>query len=127
MTSDHFRSERDDLHELALTKLAGHGAEDARTNRLARVVDENGRGVVEFDVRTIAAAALFDRTEDDGLADRTLLDGSIGSRFLDGGGDDVAEAGVTAGRRSTQHLDAGDLLGAGVVRNLKNCSHLDHG
>src|SRR5258708_23314034 len=117
MHSDEFRGERDDLHELALTKLAGHGAEDAGADRLSRVIDQNGRVVVELDIRTVAAAALFHRANDDGLYDRPLLHGSIGSRFLDGCGYDRAAARLATSRRSPQHLDAGDLLRSGVVRN----------
>src|SRR3954451_2384880 len=115
---DDFRRERDDLHELPLAQLAGDGAEDARADRLACVVDENGRVVVEFDVRTVAAAALFHRPDDDGFDHRALFDGAVRRGFLDRGRDDVAEVRVLARRRSAQHLDAGDLLRAGVVGNL---------
>src|SRR5262245_48264361 len=46
---NHFRSEGDDLHELALAKLAGHGSEDAGSLRLLLVVDQDGRVLVEPD------------------------------------------------------------------------------
>src|SRR5258708_36574826 len=92
MHSDEFRGERDDLHELALTKLAGQGAEDAGADRLSRVIDENGRVVVELDIRTVAAAALFHRANDYRLDARPLLPGSIGSLFLPASGHAVAAA-----------------------------------
>src|SRR5512140_2686947 len=38
-SSDHFRSEGDDLHEFLLAQLAGHRPEDASAPRLPRVVD----------------------------------------------------------------------------------------
>src|SRR5258707_13743425 len=42
VTSDHFRRQRDDLHELPLAQLAGHGTEAPRPDRLPGVVDGNG-------------------------------------------------------------------------------------
>src|SRR5688572_7194207 len=123
---DDFRGQRDDLHELALTKLAGHRAEHTRAYRLARVIDQNGRVVVELDVGTVAAAGLFHGPDDDGLDHRALLDRAVRRGFLDRGGDDVAHPRVLAGRGAAQHLDAGDFLGAGVVGDLENRSHLDH-
>src|SRR3954469_1457362 len=127
VTSDDFRRERDDLHELPLAELAGHRTENARPDRLAGIVDENGRVVVELDVRPVATAALLHRANDDGLDDRTLLHGAVRRSFLHRSGDDVAEPRITAGGRSAQHLDAGDLLRTRVVRNLQNRPHLDHG
>ena len=97
------------------------------TYGLAGVIDENGGVVVEFDVRTVAAAALFHCADDDGLDHRALLDRSVRRRLFDRCRDDIAQARVLAGRRPAQHLDEGDLLRAGIVRNLKNCSHLNHG
>src|SRR5712691_3555841 len=84
---DDFRREGDDLHELPLAQLAGHGAEDAGPHRLAGVVDENGRVVVELDVGTVAAATLFHGADDDGLDHRPLLDRAVRRGFLDRGGD----------------------------------------
>src|SRR5207253_3483122 len=103
---DDFRSEGDDLHELPLAELAGNGADHAGADRLARVVDENGRVVVEFDVGTVATAGLFHRPHDDGLDDGPLLHGSVRRRFLDRRRDDVAQPGVAAGGRAAAHLDA---------------------
>src|SRR3546814_5810957 len=42
--SEHFRCERDDLHELLGTQFTGHGPEDARADRLVLVVEQH-RGV----------------------------------------------------------------------------------
>src|SRR5256885_10016761 len=71
---DDFRRERDDLHELPLAELAGHGTEDARPDRLAGILDENRRIVVDFDVRAVAATRLLDRAHNDPLADDGPLD-----------------------------------------------------
>src|SRR5687767_7411073 len=106
---DDFRRERDDLHELALTKLARHGPEDTGPDRLACVVDEDRGVVVELDVRTVAATGLFHSANDDRSHHGAFLDGAVRRGFLDGGRDDVADAGVLAGSRSAPHLDAGDL------------------
>src|ERR1051325_3579558 len=123
---DDFRGEGDDLHELPLAELAGHGAEDARAAGLALVVDENGRGVVELDVRDVAAAGLADRADGGRLHDGALLDRAVRRAFLDRGGDDVAHAGILAGRGAAAQTDAGDLLRPRVVCNLQNRSHLNH-
>src|SRR5262249_48188482 len=61
---DHFRSQRDDLHELALPKFAGHRPENARSARLLVVVDQHHGVVVEADVRTVLAPAFLDRAHD---------------------------------------------------------------
>src|SRR5947199_263677 len=84
-------------------RLALDRTEDAGPDRLAGIVDENGRVVVELDVRPVATAALLDRANDDGLDDRTFLHGAVRRSFLHRGGDDVAEPRVTAGGRSAQH------------------------
>src|SRR5438309_176838 len=44
--SDDLGCERNDLHELALAKLAGNRSEDAGPDRLVLIVDEYGRVVV---------------------------------------------------------------------------------
>src|SRR5688572_12732709 len=50
MTLDNLRSERHDLHELALAQLARNRAEDARPDRLAVRLDEHGGVLVEANV-----------------------------------------------------------------------------
>src|SRR6266576_6086975 len=44
---ENLRSERDDLHEVALAQLAGDRPEDARPAGIVRVVDDHGRVLVE--------------------------------------------------------------------------------
>src|SRR5262245_5551683 len=123
--SQHFRRERDDLHEPALAQPARHRTEDARANRLALIVDEHGRVAIEPDIAAVAATLFLDRPHDHGLDDLALLDRRLGSRFLHRGGDDVAQARV-ASDRAADGIDDRDLAGAGVVGDVKNRSHLDH-
>src|SRR5436190_12677421 len=120
--------ERDDLHELLLAELAGDGAEDARPDRLLLGVDEY-RGVrVESDVAAVAPPLLAHRADDDGLHDLPLLHrlGRVGVRLLDGAGDDVADAAVVP-RGPALQADAEELPGPGVVCDLEDRPHLDHG
>src|SRR3546814_231967 len=51
--SEHFRCERDDLHELLGTQFTGHGPEDARADRLVLVVEQHRGIAVETDQRTV--------------------------------------------------------------------------
>src|SRR5262249_10520099 len=117
---------RDDLHEAALAELAGDRAEHARADRLALVVDEHGGVAVEADVAAVAAALLLDGPHDDSLHDLALLDVAFRRRLLHRRGDDVTEPGVAAGR-SANRVDDGDLARAGIVGNVQDRSHLNHG
>ena len=51
--SQHLRRERDDLHVVAVAELARDRAEDAGAARVALVVDEHGRVLVEADVAAV--------------------------------------------------------------------------
>src|SRR3954471_5185371 len=124
--SDHLRGERDDAHEALLAELTADRAEDAGATGLRAVGAEDHRGVlVELDVRAVAATVLLDGAHDDGLDDVALLDVAARDRVLDGGDDDVADAGV-APTRAAEHTDAEDLLGARVVGDLESRLLLDH-
>src|SRR6476469_9854823 len=57
--SEDLRSERDDLHVVALAQLAGNRPEDARPARVALRGDEDGGVLVEADVAAIRAAVLL--------------------------------------------------------------------
>src|SRR3954453_10428809 len=123
--SEHLRSQRNDLHELLVAQLATDGPEDAGPAGIAVVAQDDGRVLVEPDVRAVGAAALLDGPDDDRLDDVALLDVAARDRVLDGGDDDVTEAGVpTAG--ATEHADGEQLLGAGVVGDLEAGFLLDH-
>src|SRR5215210_5293498 len=113
---EHLRGERDDLHEVAVAQLAGHGAEDARAARVVAVVDQHGGVLVEGDVRAVVAAELLLRADHHGGHDLALLDGAD---------DDVAHARV-APVAAAAHADAEHLAGARVVRHLEPRLLLDH-
>src|SRR3954454_5320735 len=123
--SEHLRSQRNDLHELLVTQLATHRAEDAGTPGVAVGAQDDSCVLVEADVRAVGATALLDGPDDDGLDDVALLDVAAGDRVLDGGDDDVADAGVAAARTS-EHADAQDLLGTRVVGDSQPRLLLDH-
>src|SRR5581483_6247843 len=110
--SDHFRRERHDLHEALGAELASDRPEDARADRLALVVDEHRRVVVEADVGAVGPADLLRRPHHDRLHDVALLDLRVRRRFLDRSHDDVAERGI-APPAPAQHLDAQHLACAG--------------
>src|SRR3954452_4349707 len=112
--SEPLRSQRNYLHELLVAQLATDGPEDAGPARVAVVAQDDGRVLVEADVRAVGAAALLDGADDDGLDHVALLDVAAGDRVLDGGDDDVADAGV-ATARAAEHADAENLLGTRVV------------
>src|SRR6186713_2388750 len=123
---EHFWSERNDFHELALAQLARHRAEHASADRFVLVVDEHGGVPIEADVAAVLAPLLLARAHDDRLHDLPLLDIAVRSRFLDRRRDDVAQPRVASGR-SADRVDRRDLARAGVVGDVEDRTHLDHG
>src|SRR5688500_5675368 len=61
---DHLRSKRNDLHEFLIAQLAGHRPEDARSHRLADLVDQHRRVRIEPDVGSVAAPGLLTHSND---------------------------------------------------------------
>src|SRR4029079_6578033 len=102
------------------------GPEHARADPFVLVVHEHGGVAIEADVAAVAAALLLAGTHDDGLHDLALLHRAIGRGFLHGGRHDVAEPRVAAGRPADRVGD-GDIPRAGVVGNVEDRTHLDHG
>src|ERR1700691_6563838 len=121
----HFRSERDDLGELLVAQLAGYRPEDARSNRLVRIVNQNCRVIVKPDVRSVLASLLFARAHNHALHYRTLLHLAFRLRFLHRRRDDVAQS-RRQPRIPAQGKDAGQLARTGIVRHRQPCSHLYH-
>src|SRR4051794_20365227 len=120
--SDDLRRERHDLHDPPLAQLPRHRTEHARADRLAGVVDQHRGVLVEADVAAVLAPLLLDRPHDHRLDHLPLLHRAVGRRLLDRGGDHVPQPAVLARRAATQ-VDAGDLLGARIVRHVENRSH----
>src|SRR5665647_3376508 len=121
----HLRGERDDLHELLLAQLATDGPEDAGTARVAIGLEDDGGVLVKLYVRAVGTTTFLGRPNDDRLDDVTLLDGATGNGVLDGGDDNVNDAGVgTTG--TTENTDAKNFLGTGVVGDTQSRLLLDH-
>src|SRR5262249_11716755 len=121
----HLRRERDDLHEALLTELPGHRPEDARAPRVALIVDQHDRVLVELDVGAVRAPAFLRRPHHDRLHHLTLLHAAAGKGVLHRRHDDVADARVPPAR-AAQHADAQELPGSRVVRDLAARLLLDH-
>src|ERR1700682_377369 len=120
------RSQGNNLGKFLLAQLSGHGAKDARANRLAGVVDQHRGIIIEPYVGAVAAAALFAHPHDHRFHYRSLLHLAFRRGFLYGRGDDVAEAGFQS-NVATDRQNAHQLPCAGIVRNSQPGSHLNHG
>src|SRR5271154_4581493 len=121
----HFRSERDNLGELLVAQLAGYRPENARPNRLDRIINQHRRIIVKTDVRPVLAPLLFARAHNHALHHRSLLYLAFRLRFLHCRRDDVAQS-RSQSRISAQRKNAGQLARAGIVRHRQPCSHLYH-
>src|SRR6266851_2654707 len=119
------RRERDDLHEVALAKLARDWPEDAGAARVVGLRQQHGRVLVEADQRAVWALVLLVDPDHDGLHHLALLDLPARLGGLDRGGDDVAHGGVLA-VVAAGHADDQELLRPRVVRDLQTAFLLDH-
>src|SRR5947209_19942560 len=57
--SNDFSRQADDLHEIALAQLAGHGPENTRTARVVLGIDEDDRVAIEPNIAAVVAAGGF--------------------------------------------------------------------
>src|SRR4029453_4838243 len=69
----HFRRERDDLHEPLGAKLARHRPEDARADRVEVRVEQHGGVRIETDQRAVGAAHTLLGAHHHRVVDLTLL------------------------------------------------------
>src|SRR6266487_1475629 len=122
---ENLRSERDDLHEVALAQLAGDGPEDARAAWVVGLRQEHRRVFVEADQRAVRPLVLLLHANDDRLHHLALLDLAARLGGLDGRGDDVAHVGVLA-VVAAGDADDQELLRPRVVRDLESSFLLDH-
>jgi len=88
-----------------------HRAEHARSDGLARIVDQHRGVVVEPDIRAILAPPFFPHPHHDRLHNSSLFDLAFRCCFLYRGGDDVAEARLQSRVAAHRH-DAGQLARA---------------
>src|SRR5512147_491936 len=123
--SEHFRRQRNDLHEALGAQLARDRPEDAGADRLELGVQQHGGVAVEANQRAVLATHTLGGAHDHGAVDLALLDAATRRGFLDGNLDDVADAGI-ATLGAAQHLDAHDGLRASVVRDVESRLHLNH-
>src|SRR5258706_3001401 len=123
---EHFRRQRNDLHELLAAQLARHRPEDAGADRLALLGDQHRRVAVEADRAAVGPADLLGRAHDHRLVDVALLHPAARDRVLDRDDDDVADGRVFP-LRPAQHLDALHPAGAGIVGDFQVGLHLNHG
>src|ERR1700743_1391998 len=99
--SEHFRRERNNLHELHVAQLARHRSKNTRADRLERVWPKNGGVGVEADKRPVRAPHAALGAHDDGVIDLALLDLAARDRILDADLDHIAD-------RCVAPLRAGD-------------------
>src|SRR5512141_1325658 len=71
--SEHFRRQRDDLHEPLRTQLTRDRPEDPCADGLELVVEQHGGVGVEAHACAIIAADPLARADDDGVVDLALL------------------------------------------------------
>src|SRR3982751_1035995 len=126
LSSEHFRCERNDLHEALGTQFTRDRAEDAGADRLELGIQQDGGLAVELDQRAVLAANALGGANDEGTVDLALLHAATRRSFLDADLDHVTNAGITA-LRAAEHLDALDGLRTGVVRDVESRLHLNHG
>src|SRR5690606_18422083 len=117
---------RDDLHVPLLAQLTRDRSEDTRRPRLAVVIDDHDRILIELDVAAVLATRLLDRAHDDRLRHVRLLDRAIGQRVLDGYHHLISESRIPT-TRASEHADHQRLLGTGIIRDLYHRFLLDHG
>ena len=89
MGSHHLRGQRYDLQIFLIAQLSGDRAKDPGPLRLAVVVDEAGRVVVESDIGAVRPTPVVDRAHDHRPDLVSLLDRAVG-RGVAHAGDDRA-------------------------------------
>src|SRR5690606_10944513 len=121
----HFRRERNDLHEPARAQLARDRPENARADRLEAVVQEHGSVAVEPDRRAVGTAKSLLRAHDHRVVDLALLHAAARDRVLDRDLDHVADPRIAA-LRAAEHLDAHQAPRARVVGRVQYRLRLNH-
>src|SRR5690349_12045741 len=119
------RCKRDDLHELLGAKLARHWSEDAGSDRLVLLADQDRSIAVEADGAAVRPAQRERSPHHDSAVHFALLHAAAWNGVLHRHDDDVAHARILAAR-TAQHLDTLDSTSAGIVGDLEIGTHLDH-
>src|SRR4029077_12302640 len=106
-------------------EFASYGAENTRAARvLLRVNEHQGIAIKAYITAVIAPRGLL-ATYDHAAHHIARLDVPAGHGFLDAGDNHITQAGV-APTRAAQYLNAHTFLGAGVIRVIEVCVHLNH-
>src|SRR6478752_6928455 len=94
--SEHFRRQRDDLHEPLGAQFARDRSEDAGADRLELVVEQHGCVGVEANQRAVVATNTLARAHDDCVVNLALLDAAARRGLLHRHLDHVANVRVAA-------------------------------
>src|SRR5690606_28037287 len=121
----HFRRQGNDLHVVLGAKLARNRSEDTGADWFFLVVDKNGSVRIEADDTTVRTTDVLGGADDNRLHYVTLLYAAARNSFLDGDDDDVSDRSILP-LRAAKHFDAHDTTGAGIVRHVEVCLHLNH-
>src|ERR1051325_8230882 len=114
--SDHFRSQRNNLHKLLVAQLAGDRPENTRPARIIFLIDDHNRVVIETQIRTIGTANRLARAHHHRVHHFALFHGPVRRGFFDVRFDYLANAGVLL--VASQHADRPGALGPGIVGNV---------
>src|SRR6185369_13444152 len=93
--------------------------------RVAVLANDDDRVGIEAEVAAVGPAQGGLRADDDGLVDLALLHSGVGAALLDVDGDDVTDVGVAG--KVADLADHRRAARAGVVGNIEDGTHLDHG
>src|SRR6478736_1463971 len=122
---ENLRGERDDLRVILGAKFARDGPENTGALRVAVLADDDDGVAVEAEVAAVGATERRLGANDDGLVDLTLLHGGVGAALLDVDGDDITNVGIAGGMPGL--ADHRGAARPGVVGDVENGTHLDHG
>src|SRR3954466_8751649 len=125
-SSEHFRRQRDDLHERSRAQLARDRSKDARADRLELVRQQHRSVAIEADQRAVRTTHAELGAHHDRVVDLALLDLAARNRVANAHLDDIADRRV-APLRAAEHLDAHQAPRAAVVGGIQHRAHLDHG
>jgi len=116
-SSENFRGQGHDLHELLGAQLARHRAEDTGADRLQLCIEQHSCVAIEFNERTVATADAFGSTDHNSAIHLAFFDAATRSGFFDAHLDDVAHACI-ATLGTAEHLNAQNGLRTGVVSDI---------
>src|SRR5579883_1483685 len=124
--SQHFRCQRNDLHEIALAQLASDGTKDTGSARIISGGDDHRGVLVETNVRAIRARILLGDAHDDGVDHLAFLHLAVRRGLLDRSLDDITDLGIALAR-TAHYANTHNLFGAGAIGDFQTRLWLNHG